>query len=232
MFHRTRMLGVAAVVFGAVLAVPAVASAVTATLNHRCYSHVPTRGSEPIVISLAGGTPNADFIVAATVPGKGTGSAGSTDGTFDAAGNATAQILDVALPSGTIDPTRGQTIQLSVQDFGAGGVDTPIAQTLVTTLSMSIADRPVSPRARRVVRVSGTPFAGKRLYGFVVKPNSSHVLRRISLGRGDICGFVSTKAVVAPPSYRAGRYRFYVNAGRKLNKREALYSTFQISHRF
>ncbi len=94
--------------------------------------------------------------------------------------------------SRTIDPTRGQTIQLSVQDYCAGAIVTPIAQTLVTTLSMGIADRRLNRRARRVVRVSGTPFAGKRLYGFVVKPRSSHVLRRVSLGRGDVCGFVSS----------------------------------------
>ena len=113
--------------------------------------------------------------------------------------------------TGTIDhPGR---ILLSVEDFGAGGGAVPIGQTLVTTLSMSVSDTPRSPRARRVVTVSGTPFAGRRLYGFIVRSNSNHVLRRFSLGTGDVCSFARTKAVVAPPDFALGMYRLYINAG-------------------
>lgn len=230
MSHR---FGVGAVVGAAVsLAVPATAAAVTGTISAPCYSHVPTRGTQPVVVSLSGGTPGADYIVAATVPGKGTGSAGSTDGTFDAAGNAIAQITDVFPPNGTIDPTKGQQIQISAQDFGAGGVDTPIGTTLITNIAMDVADHPTSPRKRRRVRVSGTPFANRHVYAFVVKGKSRHVLRRISLGKADVCGFVSHKGVVAPRPVHYGKYRLYVNAGRKLNKSKAIHMSFRIFRRY
>jgi hypothetical protein len=107
----------------------------------------------------------------------------------------------------------------------------PIAHTLVTTLSMSVADRPSNPRARRLVRVSGAPFAHRRVYGFITTTHGKRVLRRIALGRGDVCGFTSAKVVVAPPRFQAGHYRLYVNAGKKLNKRSALWSSFQIYRR-
>src|SRR5512135_2758286 len=137
MSHRTWVLSIGTSV-AALLAVPAGASAVTATFNQPCYTHIPTQGSQPIVVSLTGGTPGANFLVSATVPGKGTGSAGSANGTFDAAGNGTAAITDVSPPSGTIDATRGQRINLSVADSGAGGTDVPVGSTLVTNLSMTV----------------------------------------------------------------------------------------------
>ncbi|MGH2895390.1 MAG: hypothetical protein ACRDPM_19290 [Solirubrobacteraceae bacterium] len=232
MSHRTWTLSAVAVTAAASLAIPAAASAVTGTLNQACYTHVPTRGSQPIVVSLTGGTPGAGYVVSASVPGKGLGTAGSADGNFDAAGNATAEITDVSPPSGTIDPTRGQRIDVSVQDFGVTGFPVvPIGQTLVTTLSMNVSDRPTNPRAHRLVRVSGAPYARRRVYGFITRTRSNHVLRRIALGRGDVCGFVSAKAIVAPPGYRAGTYRLYVNAGKKLDKRNALWSSFRIYRR-
>lgn len=230
MSHRTWVLSIGTSV-AALLAVPAGASAVTATFNQPCYTHIPTQGSQPIVVSLTGGTPGANFLVSATVPGKGTGSAGSANGTFDAAGNGTAAITDVSPPSGTIDATRGQRVDLSVADFGAGGTDVPIGSTLVTNLSMTVSSKPVSPRARRLVRVSGTPFAGQHVYGFVTKPHGNRVLRRVALGRGDVCGYTQAKAIVAPSDFRVGTYRFYINAGKKLNKRKAIYSAFQIFRR-
>ena len=222
----------AVITAAAALAGPAAASALTGTVNQACYTHVPTRGSQPIVIALTGGTPGADYEVAATVPGKGLGSAGSADGTFDAAGNATAQITDVSPPSGTIDPTKGQPVSISVQDFGVvGAAPVTIGNALVTTLSMSVSDKPNNPRARRAVRVSGAPFANKRIYGFITKVHGSHVLKRIALGRGDVCGYTTAKAVVAPPNFKTGTYRLYVNAGKKLNKKLSLWTSFQIYRR-
>jgi len=214
------------------LTMPAAAQAVTGTIDKQCYGHIPTKGSEPITVALTGGTPGAPFLVAATVPGKGTGSAGSASGTFDAAGNGTAQITDVSPPSGTIGPTKGQPIAISAQDFGAGGVDTPIAQTLVTNVSLSVASRPTSARRARQVSVSGTPFAGQKMYGFVVKGTSRHVLSRFSLGTANVCGFVSSKHVVAPEPFRDGKFRLYVNAGPKLDKPHAVWSTFSINRRY
>lgn len=211
------------------LGLPAGAAALTASISRPCYAHVPTRGSQPIIVTLAGGTPNADFIVSATAPGESVGSAGFTSGTFDALGDGTAQILDVAPPSLTVGPTRGQRIALSVTDFGAGTTDVPIGHTLVTTFAMSISSHPRSPRARRRVTVSGTPFARRRLYGFVTNPRGTRVLRRFFLGIGDVCGFASTRAVVAPSDFHGGVYRLYVNAGARLDKRRALYLPFEIN---
>lgn len=228
MSYRTWALS-AVITAAAALAGPAIASAATGTLNQACYTHVPTRGSQPIVITLTGGTPGADYEVAATVPGKGLGSAGSADGTFDAAGNATAQITDVSPPSGTIDPTKGQPVSISVQDFGVtGSPPVTIGSALITTLSMSVSDKPSNPHAKRLVRVSGAPFAHQRIYGFITKLHSTHVLKRVALGRGDVCGFTKAKAVVAPPNFKAGSYRFYVNAGKKLNKKLSLWTSFRI----
>jgi hypothetical protein len=230
MSPRTILTGLA-VAAGVLFAAPAASAAVTATLNQACYTHIPTAGSDPIVATLAGGTPGANFILSAAAPGRATGSSGSTTGTFDAAGNATAQIQNISPPSGTIGPTRGQTVNLTVQDFGAGGAEQPVGQTLVTNLAMSVASRPRSPRARRQVSVSGTPFAGQRLYGFITRGSGSRVLRRISLGTANACGFVTARRVVAPRSYAPGNYRLYINAGRSLNKSRALGSRFSITRR-
>lgn len=228
----TRLVAAALVAPAVALAAPTGALALTGTLNQPCYSHVPTQGSEPVVVSLAGGTPNANFLVAATVPGKGTGSAGSTTGTFDAAGNAVAQIADVSPPSGTIGPTKGQPIDISVQDFGAGGAQQALGQATVTNLALSVSSRPDSPRAHRRVSVSGTPFAGQRIYGFIVKGTSRHVLRRFLVGTGNACGFATARRVVAPRGYRTGTYRLYVNAGPRLDKAHAIWSSFRIFRRF
>jgi len=217
----------------ALLAIPTAASAATGHATKACYTHVPTKGSEPLTVALSGGTPGADYIVAATVPGRGTGSAGSTDGQFDAAGNALATITDVFPPNGTIEPTRGQKVALSVADYGSPDTsDMPIGTTLITTLALDVSSKPSSPSARRRVTVSGTPFAHKKVYGFIVKGKGKRVLRRISLGTGDVCGYTSAKQVVAPPGAPTGSYRLYVNAGKKLNKKKALAYAFTITRHY
>jgi hypothetical protein len=214
------------------LAAPAGALAVTGAAAKPCYSHIPTRGSEPLTVTLTGGTPGGRYLVAATVPGKGLGSAGSTSGNFDAAGNAVASITDVSPPGGTINPTSGRKVQLTVQDYGADAAVVPLGTTRITNIAVSISSTPRSPRAHRAVAVSGTPFANQVLYGFVTKPGSSRVLRRVPLGRGNVCGYVSTKRVIAPKTFRAGSYRFYVNAGPTLHKSKAVGYAFRISPRF
>jgi hypothetical protein len=234
MSHRIASLGVLAAAALSLVA-PAAASAVAGTVAKPCYTHVPLAktpvSTEPIVVTLTAGTPGANFLVAATAPGKGLGSAGSASGTFDAAGNGTASITEVFPPSGAIGPIQGEPIVISAQDFGAGGVDTPIGQTLITNLSMDVATTPRSPRSQRKVTVSGTPFAGQVMYGFVVKGTNPKVLRRIKLGTADGCGYVAAKGVVAPKSFRRGSYRFYVNPGPSLKKDFALAFSFKITRR-
>ena len=164
-----------------------------------------------------------------TARGKGGGNAGSTSGTFDAAGNALAQIDGVTPPSGTTQPTKGQELLFSIQDLGAGGADTPVAEALITNISMQVAAKPRNPRLRRKIRVSaGRAFARKTLYGFITKPGSGRVLRRIRLGRANACGYASTRAVVAPRGEGAGSYVLYVNAGPRLDKDRAVGFTFRI----
>jgi hypothetical protein len=227
--RRTSLLGAAA---GAavLLAIPATASAVTGTISQPCYSHIPLKGSDPVVVALTGGTPGANYLVYATVPGKGSGSAGSVSGTFDEAGNATASITDVFPPGGSIDPIKGRAITLAVKDYGVAGdaVETPLGQTLITNIALDVKTKPRNPRSARKVTVSGTPFAGQPVYGFITKGSSNRVLRRFSLGTGDVCGYTSKKAVVAPTNYAAGTYKLYVNAGAKLNKSAAIQSGFRI----
>ena len=229
--HRGTAALAATAASAAALAAPSAALAVTGSANQQCYSHVPTQGSEPIVVTLSGGTPGADFIVSATVPGgPGVGSAGSADGTYDAAGNGQASITDVSPPSGTINPTKGQTVQLSVESFppGAPSFTTPLGNVLITNLTVNVASKPLRATKPRWVSVSGTPFANKRLYGFVVKGKSRHVLKRVKLGKGNVCGFTRRKVSLAPRHYHFGRYRLYVNAGRKLNRSHALRYDFRI----
>jgi hypothetical protein len=230
--HRRSTLLAGATAAAALLAAPGSALAVTGAISKPCFSHIPTKGSEPVTVALSGGTPNARFLMAATVPGRGTGSAGSISGNFDAVGNATASINNVVPPGGTINPTAGRKIQLSVQDYGAGGTEVPLGTTRITNLTMDVSSSPRSPRAHRLVTVSGTPFANQTLYGFVTKPGSSRVLRRIPLGRSNVCGYVSARRVVAPKTYRRGSYRFYINAGSTLHKTKALSFGFRIGSSF
>jgi hypothetical protein len=227
MSRRTPYLGVIASA-ALLLAAPAAASAVTGTISKPCYSHVPTKGTEPIGVTLTGGTPGAPFLVAATAPGKELGSAGSASGDFDAAGNAVTQITDVFPPSGSINPIRGEPLVVSVKDYGGAAVDTPIGTTLITNLTMDISSTPRRIKAHRKITVSGTPFAGQALYAFVVHGTGSKVLRRISLGTADVCGYVAGTGIVAPKSYQTGSYRLYVNAGPALNKNLALFFSFKI----
>ncbi len=228
--RRTRALAGAggAVAAIAVLALPGSALAVTGAATKPCISRVPTKGGEPLLIALSGGTPNGRYQVAATVPGKGVGSAGSSVGSFDATGSATARIDNPSLPGGTINATAGRKLDLTVQDFTAGTGEVAIGSVRITNLTVTVANRPRSPRAKRLVRVSGTPFAGKMLYGFVTKPGSGTVLRRFPLGRGNVCGYVSARRVVGPKTFRNGSYRLYVNAGPKLDKRRSLGFGFRI----
>lgn len=213
------------------LAVPANSLALGGATDRKCYTHYPPplgkSTSDPINLSLNGGTPGANFQVTATVPGKGDGSAGSTTGTFDAQGNGVAQIEDVSPPGGSIDPLKGRKVQLSVKDFG-NNTTASLGTVRITNLALSVAAKPRRPERARTVRVSGTPFARKKLYGFVTSRRGKHVLRRFKIGRANRCGYAKTRAIVAPAPIRFGRFALYVNAGRKLARKRALPFAFRI----
>jgi len=203
------------------------AAAPSVTLDQACYANLPGRGSEPIVAQISGGTPGGEFTL--TARGRNGATAGSTSGTFDAAGNALAGIENVSPPSGTTNPTKGEALEISIQDFGAGTPDTPVASTLITNISMAIAAKPRNPKLRRTVRVSaGRAFARKTLYGFVTKPGSGKVLRRVKLGKANVCGYAKAKEIVAPRGSGGGSYVLYVNAGPRLDKDRAIAFSFRI----
>lgn len=228
MRNAPRLLAALAGTAAMTAAVPALASAATVTLDKPCYGKVPGGASEPIVASVTGGTPNANFQVIFTVPGKASGSAGSMTGTFDATGSGTVTYANISTPTSTINPSKGQTVLLSVTDFGAGGVETPVGQFKVSTVSIDVSTKPRNPRSKRAVKVSATPFAGQTVYAFVTKTGSSKVLKKFRVGKTNECGYAERRAVVAPSSYRTGNYRLWINPGPSLKKDKALYYTFRI----
>ncbi|MBJ7330082.1 MAG: hypothetical protein JHC95_09315 [Solirubrobacteraceae bacterium] len=230
MTHRSSRLlaalaGTAALTVGA----PAAASAATVTLDKPCYSKVPLGGSEPLVATISGGTPGGRFQLIFTVPGKASGTAGSQSGNFDALGNAVVTYQGIRPPRTTIEPDKGQTINVSITDYAAGGVEQPAGSFLVSTLTMDVATKPRNPRSKRAVKVSGSPFANQELYGFITKPDSAKVLKKFKIGKANVCGYAERRAVVAPRSNRTGTYRLYINAGSTLQKSNAVWSSFRIT---
>lgn len=232
MRSRWQVAGGAILVAGA-LAVPAGASAaITASGLRPCYTDVPLGKQTTITANFSGGIPGDHFMFVASVPGKGPGSAGSSNGenAFDANGNGTASIPDVFPPTDAIGPLAGERVDLSVEDFNsAGEIAQPVGSVLITNRALDVSSKPRNPRKARRVKLSGTQFAHKKVYGFVTNNRGTKVLRRFYIGKGNVCGYTTRKAVVAPRNNRNGTYRFYANAGRKLNKKRALSIRFRIS---
>jgi hypothetical protein len=228
----SRSLSLAAVPAIALLglaAVPAASSAATIAPSAPCYSTLYQNGKlsyQPMTGTITGGTPGGRF----QIYGVG-GKAGSQVGTFDAAGNASYTISSYSNPG--INPSAGRTVKLEVTEFVAGASPiTGSASVKVSTISVDVESRPSNPLRARVVRASGTPFANQSMYGFVVRGSkSSKVLKRISLGKANECGYVRRKSVVAPRSYRTGSYRLYINAGKSLKKSQAIAYGFRITRR-
>jgi hypothetical protein len=227
--RRTALLG--ALASTVVLAVPAAASATTITLDQACYSHVPIGDSQPVVVTLTGGTPGARFLLSAFRGGDVNRTADSTTGTFDAAGNATATLTNVHASESGIEPLKGEKVQFAVHDYGIpGSTDVPVAgEALLTNIALDVSVKPLSPSKPRRVTVSGSPLANQKLYGFIVKGKGTKVLRRISLGTSNVCGYATAKAVVAPTNLKSGTYTLYVNAGTKLDKAKAVSGSFRIT---
>lgn len=228
MTHAHRLLTAVAGAAALLAAAPASSGAATVTLDKTCYSKVPLGGSEPVVATITGGTPGGRFQLNFSAPGRASGTVGTQSGDFDAAGNAVVTYQGIRLPTTTINPTAGQTVNVTIIDYAAGGVEQPAGTLRVSTVSMSVATTPRNPRSRRAVKVSGTPFADQVLYAFITKPGSTRVLKRFRVGRTNACGYAQRRAVVAPSSARVGTYRLYVNAGTRLNRERAIWSTFRI----
>ncbi len=216
------LLGVPAALLGA----PTPGSAaISGSVLLPCHSNSPLGSrDEPIETALDGGTPGATFRLVASLPGRATGGVGAATGTFDADGTATVRITRLG-GLGT-RPMPGRTVALAVQE-GSGPV-VSVAETRVTNLSVDVATRPARLGARRLVRVSGTPFSGARLSAFLVRASGGPVLRRTALGRADDCGWLRRTAAVLPRSLPRGAYRVYVGTGSRLRRSAALYDRLRV----
>jgi hypothetical protein len=229
MLSRRLLVAVPATALLGLAAVPAVGSAATIAATTPCTTHVPlykyasNPDPFPTTIAVTGGTPGARFLVAASDPKRGfDGSKGSQSGTFDAAGNGSVVIDAITLPYRNSDdllaPSAGRDINLSVQDYGRGGAVIATGSTKVTNLSAEVVTKGRSPRSSLPIRASGAMFAGQKLTAFVVRgTKGSKVIKRYSLGTGNVCGYVSSKKAFARGRSN-GSYSVYVQPGSKLDK--------------
>lgn len=212
-----------------VLAAPATGHALGGSADRACYTHVvgssAQQVTQPVNVGLNGGTPGGPFQVVAT---RSNGqSAGSTSGTFDAAGNGLAQITNLFPSGGAIGPLKGQKLRITVKDLTTS-ITAPIRTVRLTNLGLSGSAKPRNPRLKRTVRVSGTVFARKRIYGFVTSSNGKRVLDRFRIGRGNVCGYAKRRAVVAPSPFAFGSFRFYASPSRKLKRKRSVFIRFTI----
>lgn len=205
-----------AVALGAALtAVPATASAATITPLKSCYSRVPTKGSEPIVVALAGGIPGGRY-QAYGVNGK----ASSAVGNFDAAGNAVAAIPNFS--TGTIEASRGRTIQVAVREFppyGAPPVPEQFAAVKVTNVALTIARTPRAAFRARRIEVSGlTPLTGTRTM-YASWYSGKRLVKRIKLGVANACGYVSVRRSLIPRT-RSTKFTLRVHAQKRYTSKK------------
>lgn len=213
------------VLAGAAALPSAAAAAVTAEVLLECHSNSPLGSAdEPIEVGLTGGRPGEAFRLVAARSGRPAGSLGSVTGTYDADGAATARITRISDVGRSV--TAGRLVVLSLQN--ASGAVTPVAETFVTNFTADVAVRPSRLGARRVVRASGTPFAGVRLSAFLVRGGGSKVLRRVGLGTANACGHVRRRIAILPRGLRPGTYRVYVGPGTRLRKTDAVYDRVRV----
>jgi hypothetical protein len=192
-----------------------------------CYTAVPPHGVPAIPIALSGGTPGDTFQVDISNPKAGEGSLGDAQGSFDAHGNGTTTLTDTYPPNGSIDPSPGQRANLSVLDFTPNGtVDTPAGSVLITNLALNLGFVGFGGNRASTLTVSGTPFAHKKLYAFVV--HNRRIVRRFYVGRANVCGYAKRRVTLVPRHTPRGRYQLYVNAGPKLNRRESLSQKYRV----
>ncbi len=217
------------------VAVPASADAavMTASPLAACYA-APHGTVPPISVPLSGGGASDGYVLSATYPNTpaGHGDAGSTDGNFDASGNATAVLSDISpYNDDRLYPTPGSPVALDVEDYtqDQGTVTTSIGSILVSEEGVDIALSPLNPSKPRFVTAADLAWAGKPVYGFVTNRAGTKLLRRFAIGRGNTCGYVKRKVLATPPHARVGRYVLWVGVGRRLQKSSDLKETFAIT---
>jgi hypothetical protein len=203
------------------LALPGAATASTLTPTKSCFSRVPVKGSEPLTFTITGGVPGGRFLVS-----NPDGLIGSVSGTFDAAGNATSAITDFSVPGGGIDPVKGKTVPLQVQEYGGpfSGNVTGGGNVTVTLAALDISNRSLNkPYSRRTWVMSGlTPLFGKgTLYATWIASGHKKATKISRLGRPDACGYLRVKRSASPVRH-SGRWKIYVHVGKKLDKKKSL----------
>ncbi len=223
-------LTAAGAVTGGLLAIPAgavAAPALSAPLAP-CYTTALPKGVPSIPVSLSGGGASDMFTLAISDPKGAEGSLGSTSGTFDGNGNGSATLTNIYPPKENTDPSPGQAVNLSVTDFAADGTetDTAIGSTLITNRALNLGFSYIGGNTAKEISVSGTQFANQALYGFIV--HKGKVVKRISLGKANVCGFTQRKYLLIPKHAALGKYIFYVNAGPKLNKAAAISKAYGV----
>jgi hypothetical protein len=181
---------VPAVALAGLAAVPATGSAAVLTPNQPCYTRVPTQASQTITVGVTGGNPNTRFQVAGR-----DGKAGSVTGTFDAAGNASASIVN-SFSTGGISPSAGRSLTLAIKEFpvGAASAETGSVKVKVTNLALELARTPRSAYAARVWRISGlAPLTGGTRTVYASWYSGSKLVERVKLGTGNACGYLRVK---------------------------------------
>lgn len=195
----------------ALVLVPA-ASASTLIPAKRCFTRVPTKGSEPLRFTITGGVPFGRYLVS-NVDGK----LGSVEGTFDAAGNSINAITDFST-NGSIDPIKALTIPLQVQEYGGPYVGnvTGGGNVTVTNAEMKISNSPYNPTRKRIWVMSGlTPLFGRgTLYATWTNRGHKKALRTVKLGKPkNSCGYLRIKRR-SIPFIRNGSWTIYVHVGK------------------
>lgn len=211
------------------LALPAAASAGALAVDRPCYTHIPdgSGATQPVVVTVAGGTPGAGFLVSAGYA-TADGGAGSASGTFNAAGVGRTSLGGVFTRT-LLDPVRGEVVHLLVHDYGSG-TDIATGTATVTNAAIKVAAKPKNPYRKRVLTVSGlTPlFGAGALYGsYVSGYNGKKVVKVVKLGRPNACGYLRVKRVL-PPRHGFHKWALYVHVGRKLDKAKSLKYPFKV----
>ena len=221
----------AGAVLGGLLAIPVGASAapVLSAPLAPCYTALPPKGVPSIPVSVSGGVAGDPLLIEISDPKGGLGSLGSEAGTFDSNGNGSATLTDIYPPDGeSINPSPGKVADVAVTETMSDGSQptTQLGTTLITNRALSLGFTYLGDNKAHDVSVSGTQFANQSLYGFVV--HNGKVVKRVSLGKANVCGYTQRDFVLVPKHTPTGKYIFYVNAGTKLDPKAAISQAYRV----
>jgi hypothetical protein len=207
----------------AALAATAASSAAAATISvgTPCARYLSSlAGEQWVPISGSGFTPNTD-------PTSNTVELRYTNGDL---GGFTPLAADGSFNVGVFMPTefirssagRTKTYTLTATDRATPGL---VASTNVTFVRVGANVRPSrvgSNLGRRVRWSVWGPPTGARMYMHWTFRGRRYAVRRLGTAKG-ACGIVHKKLPFLPAAPRSGTWKVYVTAGRRLNRRRALF---------